>query len=97
MHVGDTAVPREDPGPLQLDVLGTEVVEEMAAFAEEHRDEVDLNGGNMSEEEREQAVRETDEERDVEAHMKRRTKGAEPPDEAVRESDEPDVEAHMKR
>ena len=41
MHVGDT-VPLEDPGALQLDVLGSEVVEETAPLAEEHRDEMDL-------------------------------------------------------
>src|SRR5215207_2917098 len=42
MHVSDTALPLEDPGALQLDVLGTEVVEETAPLAEEHRDEMDL-------------------------------------------------------
>ena len=42
MHVGGTG-PFEDPGALQLDVLGTEVVEETAALAEEHLDEVDLD------------------------------------------------------
>jgi hypothetical protein len=39
--VGDTGLPLEDPGALQLDVLGTEVVEEAAPLAEEHGDEVD--------------------------------------------------------
>ena len=42
MHVGDTVLPLEDPGELQLDVLGSEVVEEAAPLAEEHRDEMDL-------------------------------------------------------
>ena len=41
MHVGDT-VPLEDPGELQLDLLGGEIVEETAPLAEEHRDEMDL-------------------------------------------------------
>jgi hypothetical protein len=41
VQVGDT-VPLERPGALELDVLGTEVVEETAALAEEHRDEMDL-------------------------------------------------------
>jgi hypothetical protein len=36
VHVGDT-VPLEDPGALELDVLGSEVVEETAPLAEEHR------------------------------------------------------------
>ena len=42
VHVGDAALPLEDPGALQLDVLGIEVVEETAPLAEEHRDEMDL-------------------------------------------------------
>ena len=42
MQVGDTGLPLEDPGALQLEVLGTEVVEEPAPLAEEHRDEMDL-------------------------------------------------------
>jgi hypothetical protein len=42
VHVGDTVLPLEDPGALQLDVLGSEVVEEAAPSAEEHRDEIDL-------------------------------------------------------
>ncbi len=33
MHVGDTVLPLEDPGALQLDVLGSEVVEETAPLA----------------------------------------------------------------
>jgi hypothetical protein len=36
VHVGDTALPLKDPGALQLDVLGSEVVEEAAPLAEEH-------------------------------------------------------------
>jgi hypothetical protein len=40
--VGDTVLPLEDPSALQLDVLGSEVVEEAAPLAEEHRDEMDL-------------------------------------------------------
>jgi len=40
--VGDTVLPLEDPGALQLDVLGSEVVEEAAPLAEEHWDEMDL-------------------------------------------------------
>jgi hypothetical protein len=40
--VGDTGLPLEDPGALQLDVLGTALVEETASLAEEHRDEMDL-------------------------------------------------------
>jgi hypothetical protein len=35
--VGDAALALEDSGALQLDVLGTEVVEETAPLAEEHR------------------------------------------------------------
>lgn len=38
--VGDTGLPLEDPGALELDVLGTEVVEETAPLAEEHRGEM---------------------------------------------------------
>ncbi len=41
MHVRD-AVPLEDPGALELDVLGAEVVEAPASLAEQHRDEMDL-------------------------------------------------------
>ena len=39
--MGDSVLPLEDPGALQLDVLGSEVVEEAAPLAEEHRDEID--------------------------------------------------------
>src|SRR5919107_1556181 len=42
VQVGDTLSPLEDPGALQFDVLGIEVLEETAALAEEHRDEMDL-------------------------------------------------------
>jgi hypothetical protein len=41
VHVGDTGLPFDDPGPLQLDVLGTALVEETAPLAEERRDEMD--------------------------------------------------------
>ena len=40
--MGDAALALEDPRALELDVLGAEVVEEAAALAEEHRDEMDL-------------------------------------------------------
>ena len=40
VHVGDTGLPLEDTGALQLDVLGTEGVEETAPLAEQHRDEM---------------------------------------------------------
>src|SRR5215204_1081245 len=43
MHVGDAALALEDPRAFELDVLGTEVVEEAASVAEENRDEVDLD------------------------------------------------------
>lgn len=36
------ASPFDVPGALQLDVLGTALVEETAPLAEEHRDEMDL-------------------------------------------------------
>ena len=42
VHVGNTGVALEDPGALELDVLGAEVVEEAAPLAQEHRDEMDL-------------------------------------------------------
>ena len=41
MQMGGT-VALEDPGALQLDLLGIEVVEETAALPEQHRDEMDL-------------------------------------------------------
>jgi hypothetical protein len=41
VRVGDT-VPFEDAGALELDVLGSEVVEETAPLAEDHGDETDL-------------------------------------------------------
>ncbi len=40
--VGDTGLPFDDPGALQLDVLGTALVEETAPLAEERRDEMDF-------------------------------------------------------
>jgi hypothetical protein len=41
VHVGDP-VALEDPGALELDLLGSEVVEQPTALAEQHRDEMDL-------------------------------------------------------
>ena len=43
MHVGDAALPLEDPSALQLDPLGGEVFEETAPLADEHRDDVELD------------------------------------------------------
>jgi hypothetical protein len=40
--VGDTALAPEDPGGLQLDLLGSEALEQTAPLAEEHRDEMEL-------------------------------------------------------
>jgi hypothetical protein len=42
VHVGDTVLPLEDPGALQLDVLGAALVEETAPLTEEHRGKMDL-------------------------------------------------------
>jgi hypothetical protein len=42
VHVRDASLSFEDPDALQLDVLGSEVVEEPAPLAEEYRDEMDL-------------------------------------------------------
>ena len=42
MHVGDAALPLEDPGALQLDLLGSEALEQTAPLAEEHRDDMEL-------------------------------------------------------
>ena len=42
MRVGDTALSLEDPGALQLDVLGSEALEQTAPFAEEHRYDMEL-------------------------------------------------------
>jgi hypothetical protein len=42
VHVRDTALPLEDPGALQLDLLGSEALEQTAPLAEEHRDQMDL-------------------------------------------------------
>ena len=41
--MGDTALPFEDPGALQLDELGTEALEQTAPLAEQHRDDVELD------------------------------------------------------
>jgi hypothetical protein len=41
VHVGDTAILLEDPGALQLDLLGGEALEQTATLAEEHRDEME--------------------------------------------------------
>jgi hypothetical protein len=40
--VGDTGLSFEDPGALELDVLGTEPVEESPAFSQQNRNQVDL-------------------------------------------------------
>ncbi len=40
--MGDAALSLEDPGALQLDVLGSEAVEQAAPLAEEHWDDVEL-------------------------------------------------------
>jgi hypothetical protein len=42
VHVGDTALSLADPGALQLDVLGSEAVEQTAPLAEEHWDDMKL-------------------------------------------------------
>src|SRR4029453_9564396 len=42
VQVGDAGLPLEDPGALQLDVLGTALVEQPAPLAQQHRDEVEL-------------------------------------------------------
>jgi hypothetical protein len=42
VHVGNAALSREDPGALQLDLLGSEALEQTAPLAEEHGDEMDL-------------------------------------------------------
>jgi hypothetical protein len=42
VQVGDTGLPFEDPGALQLDVLGTEMVEETAPLAQERRDDMEF-------------------------------------------------------
>src|SRR5918996_2184449 len=43
VHVGDTALPLEDPGALQLDLLGSKALEQTAPLAEEHRDDMELD------------------------------------------------------
>ena len=40
--MGDAALPLEDPGALQLDLLGSEALEQSAPLAEEHRDNMEL-------------------------------------------------------
>jgi hypothetical protein len=42
MHVGDTALPLENPGALKLDLPGGQALEQTAPFAEEHRNDVEL-------------------------------------------------------
>jgi hypothetical protein len=42
VHVGDAALPLEDLGALQLDLLGSEALEQTAPLAEEHRDDMEL-------------------------------------------------------
>src|SRR4029450_10135728 len=42
VHVGDTVLPLEDPGALQLDLLGSEALEQTAPLAEEHRNDMEL-------------------------------------------------------
>jgi hypothetical protein len=41
--MGDTVLALEDPGALQLDLLGSEAFEQTASLAEEHRDDVELD------------------------------------------------------
>jgi hypothetical protein len=43
VEVGDTDIALENPGALELDVLGTEALEETPPLTEEHRDQVDLD------------------------------------------------------
>ena len=42
VHVGYTTLSLEDPGPLQLDLLGSEALEQTASLTEEHRNDVEL-------------------------------------------------------
>jgi hypothetical protein len=42
VQVGDTGLPVEDAGALQLDLLGGEALEQPAPLAEEHRDHMEL-------------------------------------------------------
>ena len=42
VHVRDAALSLEDPGALQLDLLGGEALEQTAPLAEQHRDDVEL-------------------------------------------------------
>ena len=41
--MGDTALALQYPGAFELDVLGSEVVEQPSPLAEEHRDDVELD------------------------------------------------------
>jgi hypothetical protein len=43
VHVGHTGLALEDSGALELDLLGTESLEQAAPLAEEHRDDVELD------------------------------------------------------
>src|SRR5919109_1861101 len=43
VHVGDTALALEDPGALELDLLGSEALEQTAPLAEEHGDDMELH------------------------------------------------------
>jgi len=43
VHVSDTVLPLEDPGALQLDLLGSEALGQTAPLAEEHRDDMELD------------------------------------------------------
>src|SRR5829696_7602496 len=43
VHVGDAVLPLEVPGALQLDLLGSEALEQTAPLAEEHRDDMELD------------------------------------------------------
>jgi hypothetical protein len=40
VHVSDAGLPVEDPDALQLDLLGSQALEESAPLAEEHRDDM---------------------------------------------------------
>src|SRR5215217_5362450 len=42
VHVGDPALSLEDPGALELDLLGSKALEQPTPLAEEHRDDMEL-------------------------------------------------------
>ena len=42
MHVYDAGLALEDPRALQLDLLGSQALEQAAPLAEEHRDDMEL-------------------------------------------------------